>query len=192
MRSRGFTVIELLVVIIIMAILLTLAVVNVRSTQMNARDAERRADVENIATVFETFYNGTHAGMYPLDYPDKVISRSYPGTQDVWNAPSGSTYTKDYILSRISLGSLYAPGVDTEGDWSVVAATNDTETAAGVLPRPTTTQYVYQPITRLNNLCHGVFYIDMCFRFSLYYAVEKATPECPAPDNICVIRSKHQ
>ena len=40
MKARGFTVVEILVVIIIMAILLTLAVVNVRSTQINARDAE--------------------------------------------------------------------------------------------------------------------------------------------------------
>lgn len=38
MERRGFTIVELIITITIMGILLTLAVVNVGTTQLNARD----------------------------------------------------------------------------------------------------------------------------------------------------------
>ena len=185
MKSRGFTVIELLVVIIIMAILLTLAVVNVRSTQMNARDAERRADVENIAMVLETFYNSTHPPMYAYV---NDITRVYPGSFDLLNPPEG-TYVQDYVKARLPKGSLYAPGADLEGDWSLVAATNTNTTLTGVTPQPTTSTYVYQPLQE-SFFCYGAFFYEECKSFSIYYALESPTKDCP--DKICVIRSKHQ
>jgi prepilin-type N-terminal cleavage/methylation domain-containing protein len=56
MNRRGFTIIELLVVITIMGILLTLGVANLRGTQINARDEERKGDVSSIATHLETYF----------------------------------------------------------------------------------------------------------------------------------------
>ncbi len=56
MRRRGFTIVELVIVITIMAILLTLGVVNLRSAQANARDTERKTDIESIAQHLETYY----------------------------------------------------------------------------------------------------------------------------------------
>jgi prepilin-type N-terminal cleavage/methylation domain-containing protein len=58
MRTRGFTIVELIITITIMGILLTLAVVGVGTTQMNARDNERKADIEAIALHLESFYRG--------------------------------------------------------------------------------------------------------------------------------------
>ena len=70
MKQYGFTVVELVITIAIMGILLTLAVVNVTSTQVNARDVERVSDVESIASHLETVYKtdiigGSAAGRYP-------------------------------------------------------------------------------------------------------------------------------
>jgi prepilin-type N-terminal cleavage/methylation domain-containing protein len=56
MNRRGFTIVELVIVIAIMAVLLTLGVVNVRASQIDARDAERKTDIETIAQHLETFY----------------------------------------------------------------------------------------------------------------------------------------
>ena len=53
MLRRGFTIVELIITITIMGILLVLAVVNVSGTQAQARDDERKADVESISLNLE-------------------------------------------------------------------------------------------------------------------------------------------
>jgi prepilin-type N-terminal cleavage/methylation domain-containing protein len=56
MKRRGFTLIELMVVIVVMGALLILNVVNLRGSQANARDVERKTDIETIASHLETYY----------------------------------------------------------------------------------------------------------------------------------------
>ncbi|MDD3711051.1 MAG: FISUMP domain-containing protein [Patescibacteria group bacterium] len=63
-RKKGFTLIELLVVIAIIGILATLAVVALQNARKNARDAKRMADVKQIQTALELYYNDI--GSYPL------------------------------------------------------------------------------------------------------------------------------
>lgn len=57
MNRRGFTIIELVIVITIMGILMTLGVVNLRSSQANSRDTERRLDIDTIAQHLESYYS---------------------------------------------------------------------------------------------------------------------------------------
>lgn len=57
MNQRGFTVVEIIITISIMGILLLLTVVGVNGSQANARDSERKADIEVIGTQLESFYN---------------------------------------------------------------------------------------------------------------------------------------
>ncbi len=178
MKQRGFTVIELLVVIIIMAILLVLAVVNVRSTQVQARDAERHTDTENIATVLESFYNTTHNDQW---------RGTYPGTSDM-----AGPYVSEYLTSNLGQGSERAPGVGSEDPSSIVMATNNDQSLLGVRPIPTLTTYVYQPLDPTNILCPAYATSNGCIKFNIFYKLERPTDECPAPDNICVVRSKHQ
>lgn len=54
---EGFTVVELVVVMVIMAILLTLGVASYNSYQVNVRDSERLADINAIATGLEARYD---------------------------------------------------------------------------------------------------------------------------------------
>lgn len=173
MKQRGFTIVELLVVIIIMAILLTLAVVNVRSTQIQARDNERHIDVENIANALESIYANNPSG-----YPDM---ESFPWLYG--------------LAEKVGNGSLHAPGADTDGEPSLVASTNSDQTVSGVTPAPTTSTYVYQPLTRNNVLCLTYDHDHGCTKFNIYYRTEAGSPpnttaECS--DNICVYRSKRQ
>ena len=46
--NRGFTVVEILVTLVVMAIILTLGTVNLRSSLANGRDSERKSDIESI------------------------------------------------------------------------------------------------------------------------------------------------
>lgn len=170
MKRAGFTAVELLVVIIIMAILLTLAVVNVRSTQVQARDNERIADVENIALALESFYTTEHDN----------FRNTYPGVIELpW-------FISNFANEMLNEGSLRAPGVEDD-TVSLIRADNSLTPDTGLEPMPTTSTYVYQPLMANGNLC--IIVDGPCRRFNMYYRLEAPTPECPAPYNICTLRS---
>ena len=56
MNKKGFTLVELLVVIAIIAILSSVAVVNLNSARKIARDAIRKSDLKNIALALQMYY----------------------------------------------------------------------------------------------------------------------------------------
>jgi len=62
-QATGFTLIELLVVISIIGLLSSLAVVSLNSARIKARDAKRLADVRQVQTAIELFFN--ERGFYP-------------------------------------------------------------------------------------------------------------------------------
>ena len=56
-KQKGFTLIELLVVIAIIGLLSTLAVVALNNARQKSRDAKRVADVKQIQTALELYFN---------------------------------------------------------------------------------------------------------------------------------------
>ena len=62
-NKPGFTLIELLVVIAIIGLLSTLSILALNTARARARDAKRIADVKQIQTALEMYYNDT--GAYP-------------------------------------------------------------------------------------------------------------------------------
>ena len=63
MRQKGFTLIELLVVISIIGLLSSIVLTSVNSARAKARDARRIADLNQIQTALEFFYDSQ--GRYP-------------------------------------------------------------------------------------------------------------------------------
>ena len=57
MKKKGFTLIELLVVIAIIGLLSTLAVIALNNARQKSRDAKRVADVKQLQTALEMYYN---------------------------------------------------------------------------------------------------------------------------------------
>lgn len=154
-RSSGFTIIELIVVITIMGILLVLGVVNLNDAQINARDVERRTNIETIAYNLETFYTSGSDMIESIgQYPSVEATNGLIGKE--------TTYLRD-----IDANSLSAPDSDTS---SLIAATNNTQTIAEVTPQPTIDQYVYQPIATDGSLCDNSS--KECRKFNLYYMTE--------------------
>ncbi|MFZ5366301.1 MAG: type II secretion system protein [Patescibacteria group bacterium] len=66
----GFTLVELLVVMAILAILATVSLANFRTSQIKARDAQRKADLRQIANALEAYMND-HGG-YPTASSGKI------------------------------------------------------------------------------------------------------------------------
>jgi prepilin-type N-terminal cleavage/methylation domain-containing protein len=62
-RQSGFTIVELLIVIVIIGILATLVIVTFSGVQQRARDSERKTDINAVAGQLEAFYASN--GYYP-------------------------------------------------------------------------------------------------------------------------------
>ena len=66
-EKKGFTLIELLVVVAIIGLLATLSIVALNNARARSRDARRVADVKQIQTALELYYNDQ--GYYPSAVP---------------------------------------------------------------------------------------------------------------------------
>lgn len=62
--SAGFTLIEILVVMVIIGVLATIGLGQFQSAQVKGRDAKRKSDLKNIGTALEVYYNDKRS--YPL------------------------------------------------------------------------------------------------------------------------------
>lgn len=152
MNHRGFTVIELIIVITVMGILMTVGVVNLSGTRANGRDAERKGDVESIVMHLESYYiSGTDGS---------TTTGRYPGTDELIG-------NETVVLRDIDPEALIAPGKSSS---VLTKATNSTQTTAGVTPQPTIDSYVYQPIQSDGSLC--TLSTQECQKFNLYYKLE--------------------
>jgi len=162
MSRCGFTVVELLITITIMGILLTLAVVNLNSTQANARDAERKGDAEALAMNLEDYYRNEDPALFFKG------GGYYLGAALIADDTSVKAHLPD-----IDLKNTRAPGKSESDPTSFVAATNNVTTTTGVQPQPSASNdiYVYQPLTKDGALCDLPTNGD-CRRFNLYYYQE--------------------
>jgi prepilin-type N-terminal cleavage/methylation domain-containing protein len=62
-KSNGFTIVELLIVIVVIGILAAISLVAYNGVQVRARDADRKQDVKTIVKALEMYY--TDRGHYP-------------------------------------------------------------------------------------------------------------------------------
>ena len=62
-KSKGFTIVELLIVIVVIGILATLVIVTFTGIQQKARNSQRQSDLQALQTQLEAFYSQN--GYYP-------------------------------------------------------------------------------------------------------------------------------
>lgn len=170
MNRRGFTIVELLIIIAVMGTLLVLGVVNLRGSQAHARDTERKTDVETIAHHLEVFYTSGRDGSTSLG--------RYPSTGLTASGVSSITMN----LRDINLDSVQAPGV-TDPLQTFLMASNSDQTISGILPLPSIDEYVYQPLQSNGDLCTTG--AQECRKFNIFYRTE-------VDNTVRMITSKNQ
>lgn len=183
-KSRGFSIVELVVVMVIMGILIVLGVVNVTKSQVNARDKERDTDISNITKGLETRYQRGN----PVVSASYVKSGSYPSVNEILHAegknpdsanlPNTGTIYITSLLPGADTASFYPPNASRSADiattFKVICSTGcsspNAENSAQVTSAlgGSTSVYVYEPITATNQVCISA----ICVRYNLYYLQE--------------------
>lgn len=119
LQNKGFSLIELMVSIAIVAILTALIIVNIASSRAKARDAKRISDIAQIQLALEQYF--TKNGQYPnVDQYNNIIFTSYisvkpkdpltNSTADYVYAPDSGNNYYDYLL-RIKLEKAISDGL---------------------------------------------------------------------------------
>lgn len=153
-KQKGFTLIELLVVIAIIGMLSTLAVVSLNSAREKSRDAKRIADVRQIQTALELYYqdnNGYPAGANAIlgtgiytclvtdtgfvTSTDAACARPYMGL--IPGAPQPADGSCDlvsnaYTYNQVDSGKDYTIGFCLGGVTGSLPGGPKTATSAGV------------------------------------------------------------
>lgn len=136
--KKGFTIIELLIVIAIIVILAGLVLTNIQGAQAKARDATRLGDIDSVATALEIYHNEN--GYYPNTFnATPGDAAQLPGIQEdaLIDERGGQTMV------------MATPVADLAAAKTAAAAEVDDDTA-------TSAGYVYVPFpTGCTNDCTG-------------------------------------
>ena len=125
-KEKGFTLVELLIVISIIGVLATLLMANFIGIRQRARDAQRKADLRQIQSALEIYRSDQ--GAYPTTIPNCSSSIKSPDCntsvyiQTVPSDPMGSSYYNNGAYYFQSNGTTYTLGVCLEN-----ASDNDTK-----------------------------------------------------------------
>lgn len=107
--QKGFTIVELLIVIVIIGILAALVFVQFNNMQARGRDAERKADLRLVESKLAEYY--ADEGEYPTGTAISAVGTAIPSIPDDALADPGSgTYT------YTSTGESYTLGATLESE----------------------------------------------------------------------------
>lgn len=110
MRKKGFSLIELLVAISIIAILATIGLASYTSAQKRARDSKRKADLEQIRSALEMHRADEN------DYPTTAEGLAALVTASYIQVLPADPKASDYTYGYSSDGETYCLGALLEAD----------------------------------------------------------------------------
>ena len=133
-NKKGFTLIELLVVIAIIGILATLAIVSLTTARSSSRDAKRIADLKQLQTALEVYYNDN--GVYPTllsdlssttlptKYLETIPTAPTPVDGDCTATSNSYIYNTSYDKSSYSIHTCIGGNTSSLTKGIIVASQN--------------------------------------------------------------------
>lgn len=134
MNTKGFTLIEMLVVVAVIAILSGLTLTGIGGFTSRARDTERVGDLRNIQTHLELYFN--KCGYYPG--PGSVGTAGCNVSVSSWaemataiddalnvDVPNDPVTSKTYSYDSNDIGTEYILGAELENDNNVLRDSSD-------------------------------------------------------------------
>ena len=127
-KERGFTIIELLIVIAIIGILATLVLTNFRGAQAKGRDTVRQNDINSMYQKLEEYYNDE--GSYPTATFDTTL---FPGIDEgAFDDPDGNAVSQSTPSTATTTPSdPYTAGTKPTGAQYTYAGYDCSGTTAG-------------------------------------------------------------
>jgi prepilin-type N-terminal cleavage/methylation domain-containing protein len=127
-KNKGFTLVELLVVISIIGVLATLVLLQLGTARARARDTKRITDVNQIRTAVEQYFED-NGGTYPTGITDALIGPSSPGkylTRVPTDPLTGTAYGYGYdtVGGKVTKFQVYAGLEQNAAAMSGAAAMN--------------------------------------------------------------------
>jgi len=141
--QQGFTIIELLIVIAIIAILAGLVLNNFQGAQAKARDTQRVTDINNIHSKLEEYYNENNA------YPQTFTAATFPGIDaSSLTDADGVTITINAAVADEAAALAVANPGNTGGEYKYIAyPTGCTDNCTGYVLKT----FIEKPSTSTTN-----------------------------------------
>lgn len=151
-KTKGFTLIELMIAISIIAIMATVGIVIYTGTRASARDAKRRGDLEDIKKALYLYKQDNNVfclgGTYCNTTPFQI---------NVWDTTYGLNGTHAYSLKTNLIDKGYIKAIpqdpstkDTSEDYHISILTNDSFLLSAKLETPPTSNPGCTPATGRN------------------------------------------
>ena len=100
--NRGFTIVELLIVIVVIAILAAISIVAYTGIQNNARASERQQDANNIVKVAETYFAQTSAYPTTIAHFAAADNAKLPANIDIATTEASPSTTLGTVAPTIT------------------------------------------------------------------------------------------
>jgi prepilin-type N-terminal cleavage/methylation domain-containing protein len=145
--QTGFTIVELLIVIVVIGILAAITIVAYNGIQTRARTAEKVSDLSAVMTQLEMFYGDK--GYYPR------IDRLSPSNIDT---------TRTTLFQNVGYGMFIAPG-----------STQPKSSFIGYVGGMTPDQYTYKSWTASGTQCDNATTTpdeSVCVKYSVWYLAD--------------------
>ncbi len=143
-RNQGFTIVELLIVIVVIGILALLVITTYSGIQAKARNSKRSADMSTIQTQLEAFFsqNGYYPSLTDMKSDSWLTTNMKSLDKGALIDPSNPTQSNDMVAAPVAKTYAYAVtnGTDTtcEADDTTCAKYTLTATYEGTVNGNTT------------------------------------------------------
>ena len=138
-RNQGFTIVELLIVIVVIGILALLVITTYSGIQAKARNSKRQSDVKSLQTQLEAFFsqNGYYPSLTDMNGAGWLTTNMKSLDQNALIDPSNPTQSKTLVTAPVAKSYAYAvtnsAGTSCEADDTTCAKYTLTATYEGTV-----------------------------------------------------------